>query len=84
MTGRRSLLLLSLAIGAFAALAAPACSEDGHTPTCPPLSLYDLNAPDAATDPKVVAERERAVDAGCMTALDDASVAVPDDAATNP
>ncbi len=83
MTGRRSLILLSLAVGALAAFAAAGCGENGRTPTCPALSLYDVNAPDAATDPKIVAERERAVDAGCMTDLDDAAV-VADDAATTP
>jgi hypothetical protein len=84
MTGRRSLILLSLVVGALAPFAVAGCGENGKTPTCPALTLYDINAPDAATDPKLVAERARAVDAGCMTDLDDASVNVPDDAATKP
>jgi hypothetical protein len=84
MMGRRSLILLSLVLGALAACAVSGCGENGQTPTCPALTLYDINAPDAASDPKIVAERARAVDAGCMTDLDDASVNVPDDAATKP
>ncbi len=81
MTGHRSLIALSLLVGALAALAAPGCGENGQTPSCPELSLYDINSPDAATDPKIVAQRAAAVDAGCMTDLDDASVNTPDDAA---
>jgi len=84
MTGRRSLILLSLVLGALSAFVVPGCGENGQTPTCPALTLYDINAPDAATDPKLVAERARAVDAGCMTDLDDASVNFPDDAAPKP
>lgn len=81
MTSRRSLIPFSLVLGALAAVA---CGENGQTPTCPALTLYDVNAAGAATDPKIVAERARAVDAGCMTDLDDAAVSIPDDAATKP
>ncbi|HTQ07246.1 MAG TPA: hypothetical protein VMI54_25490 [Polyangiaceae bacterium] len=85
MTGRRSLIAVSLLAGALAALAAPGCGENGQTPTCPELSLYDINSPDAANDPKIVAERAAAVDAGCMTDLLDASInEVPADAAPGP
>jgi hypothetical protein len=77
MTGRRSLvgLAVSLAVGALLGLAAPGCGENGQTPNCPPLSLYDVNAAGEANSPKVAEERAAAVDAGCMTDLGDAEPA---------
>ncbi len=79
MTGRRSLvgLTVALALGALLGLAAPGCGNDGRTPSCPPLSLYDVNAAGEANSPKVEAERAAAVDAGCMTDLGDAQPAAP-------
>jgi hypothetical protein len=77
MTGRRSLigLAVSLSVGALIGLVSPGCGEDGVTPSCPPLSLYDINAAGEANSPKVAAERAAAVDAGCMTDLGDAGPA---------
>ncbi|HSU37988.1 MAG TPA: hypothetical protein VLJ38_00440 [Polyangiaceae bacterium] len=79
MTGRRSLvgLTCALVLGALLGLAAPGCGDNGQTPSCPPLSLYDINAAGEANSPKVAAERAAAVDAGCMTDLGDAQPAAP-------
>jgi hypothetical protein len=80
MTGRRSLvgLTVALALGALLGLAAPGCGDNGPPPPdCPPLSLYDINAAGEANSPKVEAERAKAVDAGCMTDLGDAQPAAP-------
>jgi hypothetical protein len=64
-----------------------ACGEEGVTPDCPPLTLYNVRTlyaeagPDATPDEiqeqldlqeKVEEERAAAVDAGCMTPLGDA------------
>jgi len=71
MKGVRSFPLAILATSAVAALSIalfPACSEDGVTPNCPAVPLYDIGAAgerNAAED-----ERLKAVDAGCMTDLD--------------
>ena len=64
-----------------------ACGEEGVTPDCPPLTLYNTRTlyaeagPDATAEEiqeqeelrqKVEEERAAAVDAGCMTPLGDA------------
>jgi hypothetical protein len=64
-----------------------ACGEEGVTPDCPPLTLYNVRTlyaeagPDATAEEiqeqldlqeKVEEERAAAVDAGCMTPLGDA------------
>jgi hypothetical protein len=64
-----------------------ACGEEGVTPDCPPLTLYNVRTlyadagPDATDEEiqeqeelreKVEEERAAAVDAGCMTPLGDA------------
>jgi hypothetical protein len=64
-----------------------ACGEEGVTPDCPPLTLYNVRTlyaeagPDATAEEiqeqeelreKVEEERAAAVDAGCMTPLCDA------------
>lgn len=79
MKGRRSLLAftVTLVLGALLGLVVPGCGEDGQTPTCPPLSLYDINAAGEANSPKVAEERAAAVDAGCMSDLLDAGPAAP-------
>ena len=91
MNGRRrgwSLVgasLLGLVVASASLLAA--CGEDGITPDCPPLTLYNIRtlyadaSPDATAEEiqeqeelreKVEEERAAAVDAGCMTPLGDA------------
>jgi hypothetical protein len=79
MTGRRSLITLAVVVtcGALVGLVTPGCSDNGQTPSCPELSLYNVAAAGEANSPKVVAERAAAVDAGCMTDLDDASTETP-------
>ena len=70
MTARAPLALAGLlGLATLATLFVPGCSEDGKTGDCPALSLYDVNDPDASTSPKVLAERARAVDAGCLSPL---------------
>jgi hypothetical protein len=66
-------LAVSLVLGALASLFAPGCSEDGQTPNCPPLSLYNIGAAGERNSDTVAEERAEAVDAGCMTDLGDAS-----------
>jgi hypothetical protein len=79
MTGRRSLFALAVmvALGALLSLVAPGCSDNGQSPSCPPLGLYDINAAGEANSPKVAEERAAAVDAGCVTDLADAAPATP-------
>jgi hypothetical protein len=79
MTPRPLITLgLSLLLGALSTLFAPGCSgEDGQTPNCPPLALYDIGAAGERNSETVAAERAEAVDAGCMTDLGDASTEVP-------
>jgi hypothetical protein len=86
MTPRPLITLgLSLLLGGVSTLFAPGCSgEDGQTPNCPPLSLYDINRGAAGetsegqpSAEQIAQERAEAVDAGCMTDLGDASTAVP-------
>jgi hypothetical protein len=78
MTSHPSFIMLSLVFGALATLVAPGCSgEEGQTPNCPPLSLYDIGAAGERNSDTVVRERADAVDAGCMTDLGDASTEAP-------
>lgn len=61
-------LLLTLGVAVLSVALAPACSEDGVTPDCPAVPLYDIGAAgerNAAED-----ERLKAVDAGCLTDID--------------
>ena len=77
--------LLGLLLASASALVA--CGEEGVTPDCPPLTLYNVRTlyaeagPDATDEEleeleelrqKVEEERAAAVDAGCMTPLGDA------------
>lgn len=79
MTSRRPLitLALSLLLGALAALVTPGCGEDGITPTCPELTLYDIGAGGERNAEAVAKQRAEAVAAGCMTDLADASTQTP-------
>lgn len=70
-------LALSLVLGALASLFTPGCSEDGQTPACPPLSLYDIGAAGERNSQQVADERAEAVAAKCMTDLGDASTSTP-------
>jgi hypothetical protein len=58
-----------LLIGALGTLFVPGCGTDGQTGNCPELSLYDINAAGERNSPEVKAERDKSVDAGCMTPL---------------
>jgi hypothetical protein len=49
------------------------CREDGATSDCPEIPLYDVRS-DAELDPNIVAARETAAAAGCLTLSGDASV----------
>jgi hypothetical protein len=57
----RGFLLLAL-------LVVPACGTDGYTPACPELVLYDIGNPAERAKPDVVAARNAAIEAGCVTA----------------
>lgn len=63
---------LGRALGWFAlagALFAVACGEDGVTPSCPELPLYDASDPDALSDPDVRDAVNRAIREHCVTPL---------------
>lgn len=69
-------LALMLALAALSGLVLGACSEDGATPVCPAVPLYDIGAAgerNAADD-----ERKAAIDAGCMTDIDEGNPTASD------
>lgn len=70
MTPRRSRVAVAVSLAVACAVGSLlwGCGEDGQSPACPPLSLYDVNS-DASTSAQVEAERAAAVDAGCMSDL---------------
>ena len=51
---------------------ASGCQEDGTNSHCPELPLYNLRS-DAALDENIIAARETAAAAGCITLAGDAS-----------
>jgi hypothetical protein len=53
-------------------LALVACGEEGVTPNCPPLPLYNIHDENWLSEPGVAEARADAVDAGCLTELGDA------------
>jgi len=59
----RSLRALAIA----GALLAVACGEDGVTPNCPELPLYDASDPETLEDPEIQAAIERAIREHCVT-----------------
>ncbi len=71
---RRWSLLGAALLGLLVALslALVACGEDGVTPDCPPVPLYDVRDDASLTDADIQEARAKAVDAGCMTDLGDA------------
>jgi len=44
-----------------------ACGEEGETPDCPALELYDITDPDAFSAAGVRNAREEAIRRGCLT-----------------
>jgi hypothetical protein len=62
-------LTLSVALVAASLVVLPGCGEDGVSANCPPLSLYDIGAAGERSSDSVVAERNAAVAAGCMSPL---------------
>jgi hypothetical protein len=53
-------------------LALVACGEDGVTPDCPELPLYDIRDAGWADSREIRAARAEAIDAKCITPLGDA------------
>ena len=62
--------LLGLLVALCFALVA--CGEEGVTPDCPPLPLYDVQDASWVNDPEIAEARAAAIDAGCLTDLGDA------------
>ncbi|HEX6273927.1 MAG TPA: hypothetical protein VFZ53_12855 [Polyangiaceae bacterium] len=60
---------LGLLVASSAALVA--CGEDGVTPDCPAMPLYNVRDDAALADADVAEARAAAVDAGCLTAPGD-------------
>jgi len=52
-------------------LVAVACGEDGVTPDCPTIPLYNIHDEDWLEG--VAGHRAEAIDAGCLTPLGDAN-----------
>jgi hypothetical protein len=59
---------LTFALGALSTLTLPSCSEDGATPNCPSVPLYDIGAAGERNDAEPA--RKAAVAAGCLTDID--------------
>jgi hypothetical protein len=76
---RRWSLLGAALLGLLAALSfvLVACGEDGITPDCPPLPLYDIHDDAWQTDADIQEARAKAIDAGCMTELGEPAPVVP-------
>lgn len=49
------------------ALLAAACGEDGVTPNCPELPLYDVSDPETLEDREIQTAIQRAVREHCVT-----------------
>jgi hypothetical protein len=59
--------ILSLGIAVLAGAIVVACGEDGESPLCPDLGLYDIGNAGERNSPERAQERAEAVDAGCLT-----------------
>jgi hypothetical protein len=59
---------LALLAGVVALFVFAGCSEDGATPNCPAVPLYDIGAAGERNDAED--ERKAAVKAGCLTDID--------------
>ena len=70
-TRRRFTLLGAAVLGVLASLCVMlvACGEEGVTPDCPPLPLYNVHDESWQDDPEVAEARAKAIDAGCLTDL---------------
>jgi hypothetical protein len=60
-------VLVSLFLGTLASTLFLACGEDGESPLCPKVRLYDIGNAGERNDPELKAEQAAAIDAGCMT-----------------
>jgi hypothetical protein len=65
--GATNRVLVSLLLAALSSLLFLACGEDGESPLCPKVRLYDIGAAGERNDPELKAEQAAAIDAGCMT-----------------
>lgn len=65
--GATNRVLVLVSLGALASLLFVACGEDGESPLCPKVRLYDIGAAGERNDPELKAEQAAAIDAGCMT-----------------
>jgi hypothetical protein len=65
--GKSDRVLVSLFLGALASTSFLACGEDGESPLCPKVRLYDIGNAGERNDPELKAEQAAAIDAGCMT-----------------
>jgi hypothetical protein len=65
--GESSRVLVSLFLGALVSTSFLACGEDGESPLCPQVRLYDIGNAGERNDPDLKAEQAAAIDAGCMT-----------------
>jgi hypothetical protein len=65
--GATNRVLVSLFLSALTSVLFLACGEDGESPLCPPVRLYDVGNAGERNDPELKAEQAAAIDAGCMT-----------------
>ena len=70
---RARLALCGVAVAGFVLLGG--CSEEGVTPSCPELLLYDISelASDGGIDPDIQSNREQAAAEDCVTLAGDAT-----------
>jgi hypothetical protein len=65
--GATNRVLVSLFLSALASVLFLACGEDGESPLCPQVRLYNIGNAGERNDPELKAEQAAAIDAGCMT-----------------
>jgi len=61
-------IITTATLSVLTGLALAGCSDEGTTPDCPPLPLYDVSDP-AALTPAIKQQQAEAVLRGCMTAV---------------
>lgn len=69
---RRPFTKIALFGAVFGVAVTWGCSEDGTTPNCPALLLFDIHDDASISDPDIIANRAEAEKAGCVTTPGDA------------
>ena len=72
-TRRLQRLLWAALFGVACAGLVAGCGEEGVTPDCPQVPLYNVREPDVLEDPDIQQARSEAIDAGCLTEVGEAA-----------